>query len=231
MQTISRLDFYNSIQQQQAPNFDEKMDLADQHLLSRNQYTEELKQVYKRQMSRLKAALRKMWSSSSRTHEKFIKKHGTWLQGSFQIPIPATLSTPSSAGRPRKSFVDSSERSKRRKTEQLRKDVEPEAIVFAAETCLTTSGKRSAATVLKDLKSSPKRAGKYKKAYRSSLEPTKKSLTPLQALSIFADAGLTKSQYEIVRTSDKKKWPCYSILAKEKKHAILILIRSQSQKV
>src|SRR6195952_1075522 len=142
MQTISRLNFYNSIQQQQASNFDEKMDLADQHLLPRNQYTEELKQVYKRQMSRLKAAVRKMWSSSSRTHKKCIKKHGTWLQGSFQIPIPATLSTPSSAGRPKKSFVDSSERSKRRKTEQLRKDVEPEAIVFAAETCLTTSGKK-----------------------------------------------------------------------------------------
>ena len=105
----------------------------------------------------------------------------------------------------------------RRKTEQLRKDVEPEAIVFAAETCLTTSGKRSAATVLKDLKTSPKRAGKYKKAYRSSLEPTKKSLTPLEALLIFTDAGLTKFQYEIVRTSDKKQWPCYSILVEEKK--------------
>ena len=209
MQTISRLDFYNSIQQQEAPNFNEKMDLADQNLLSRNQYTEELKTVYKRQMSRLKAIFRKMWSSSSRTHEIFIKKHGPWLQGSFQIP--GTPSTPSSAGRPRKSFVDSSERSKRRKTEQLRKDVEPEAIVFAAEICLTTSGKRSgkrsAATVLKDLKTSPKRAGKYKKAYRSSLEPTKKS--PLEALLIFTDAGLTKSQYEIVRTSDKKQWPCY----------------------
>ena len=213
MQTISRLDFYNSIQQQEAPNFNEKMDLADQHLLSRNQYTEELKTVYKRQMSRLKAIFRKMWSSSSRIHEIFIKKHGPWLQGSFQIP--GTPSTPSSAGRPRKSFVDSSERSKRRKTEQLRKDVEPEAIVFVAETCLTTSGKRSAATVLKDLKTSPKRAGKYKKAYRSSLEPTKKS--PLEALLIFTDAGLTKSQYEIVRTSDKKQWPCYSVLVEEKK--------------
>ena len=213
MQTISRLDFYNSIQQQEAINFNEKMALADQNLLSRNQYTEELKTVYKRQMSRLKAIFRKMWSSSSRTHEIFIKKHGPWLQGSFQIP--GTPSTPSSAGRPRKSFVDSSERSKRRKTEQLRKDVEPEAIVFAAETCLTTSGKRSAATVLKDLKTSPKRAGKYKKAYRSSLEPTKKS--PLEALLIFTDAGQTKSQYEIVRTSDKKQWPCYSILVEEKK--------------
>ena len=83
MQTISRLDFYNSIQQQEAPNFNEKMDLADQNMLSRNQYTEELKTVYKRQMSRLKAIFRKMWSSSSRTHEIFIKKHGPWLQGSF----------------------------------------------------------------------------------------------------------------------------------------------------
>ncbi|KAL4703266.1 hypothetical protein ACJJTC_009241 [Scirpophaga incertulas] len=126
-----------------------------------------------------------MWSSSSRTHEIFIKKHGPWLQGSFQIP--GTPSTPSSAGRPRKSFVDCSERSKRRKTEQLRKDVEPEAIVFAAETCLTTSGKRSAATckILKHL-------------------PNERE-------------SLTKSQYEIVRTSDKKQWHCYSILVQEKK--------------
>lgn len=182
-------------------------------------------------MSRLKANLRKMWSSSSRSHEIFIKKHGTWLQGSFQIP--ATSSTLSSAGRPRKSFVDSSERSKRRKTEELTKNVEPEAIVFAAEMSLTRSGKRSAATVLKDFKTSPKRAEKYKKAYRSSLEDAKKRLTPLEALSIFTDAGLTKFQYEIVRMSDKKLWPCYSILveAKKKNHAILILIRSQSQKV
>ena len=41
-------------------------------------------------------------------------------------------------------------------------------------------------------------------------------MTPLQALSMFIEAGLSRRQYEIIRNGNKKFYPCYTVLQKEK---------------
>lgn len=92
-------------------------------------------------------------------------------------------------GRPEKTFAQSSEHSKRRKTENLRKSLEPEEIVFAAKMKFRSAGKKDAAKVLEDINTSPNQATRYKKAFMRSREDERKQLSPMQALSIFVEAG------------------------------------------
>lgn len=114
--------------------------------------------------------------------------------------------------------MDSSERSKRRKTEDLRsKDLDE--LSFATQMKLRESGKVDASRVVKNLTKSPRKAKKYIKALKKSSEEQEKTLqlSPLRALSMFTEAGLTKAQYEIIRETNKSFFPCYSVLQKAKK--------------
>ncbi|KAL4721708.1 hypothetical protein ACJJTC_003997 [Scirpophaga incertulas] len=123
-----------------------------------------------------------------------------------------------SPGRPQKSFEDSSERSKRRRTEDLRsKDVVE--LTYATHMKLRHVGKVAASKVVKDLSKSPQRAKKYVKAFKKSTErqDQPRQLSPLQALSMFTEAELTKAQYERVRETNPNFFPCYSVLQKVKK--------------
>ncbi|KAL4712693.1 hypothetical protein ACJJTC_007990 [Scirpophaga incertulas] len=131
---------------------------------------------------------------------------------------PVTETTGVSPGRPQKSFEDSSERSKRRRTEDLRsKDVVE--LTYATHMKLRHVGKVAASKVVKDLSKSPQRAKKYVKAFKKSTErqDQPRQLSPLQALSMFTEAELTKAQYERVRETNPNFFPCYSVLQKVKK--------------
>lgn len=147
--------------------------------------------------------------------EVFRKKNDSWLQGTFELPV---VTETRRGGRPCKLFEESSERFKRRKTEEVRSNVDVEVIVHAAQTELRKSGKRDASDVLKNMLSSPTKATKYKKALYESknMEADIDSLTPFQALSMFVDADLTRRQYEIIRNTNKKFFPCYTLLQKAK---------------
>lgn len=82
---------------------------------------------------------------------------------------------------------------------------------------LRETGRTDAAKVVQDLTNSPTRAKKYRAALKIANTKTPRQLTPIQALSMFTEAGLTRSQYEIVRASNKNFFPCYTILQKTKK--------------
>lgn len=83
---------------------------------------------------------------------------------------------------------------------------------------LRASGNLDAAAVVKDITQTPQRASKYRKAYRKSIDDKPwQQLSPLEALSMMVEAGLSRSQYEVVRSSCKKLYPCYSIVQKERK--------------
>lgn len=143
--------------------------------------------------------------------EVFLKNNESWLEGTFEIAIK----TSHQKGRPSKSFSDSSERSKRRKTEEIRSYIEPEVIVHAAQTILQTDGKRNASKVLKQITISPTRATRYRK-FSAKCDETIPPLTPFKALQMFVEADLTKRQYEIISSTNKKHFPCYDLLLKEK---------------
>lgn len=92
-----------------------------------------------------------------------------------------------------------------------------EKLAFATEMKLRETGKSQASKILKEAIDSPGRAKRYKKALSVSFQRQSEKLSTLKALSIFVEANLSRKQYEVVRTSDKKLFPCYSILQKAKK--------------
>lgn len=143
-----------------------------------------------------------------------MKNNDTWLEGTFEI-LP-TVITPLGSARPIKTFENSSERSKRHKTEELRRTIDTEQLTFVTQMKLRAEGKTDASRIIKDIIKSPKRATKYRKAYSGNLEEMPAQMTPVQALSMFVEAGLSRRQYEIIRNGNRKFYPCYLTKAENK---------------
>lgn len=81
----------------------------------------------------MKSELKRRWGAARNREDIFIKRNQKWLEGTFEYPrVKVELE------RPGKTFEESSERSKRRKTEKLRSSVNRE-LIFAARTKLRTS--------------------------------------------------------------------------------------------
>jgi hypothetical protein len=134
-----------------------------------------------------------------------------WLAGTLAIPRVANR-----PGRPQKQFSDASDRSKRRKTEDVRNTMDVELLIHATQLKLRSSGKRDASQVLKAITSSPTRATKYKKAFASQQEKIQTKMTSVSALAMFVEAGLSRRQYEMIRNTQKQIYPCYSSLQSAK---------------
>lgn len=202
------------MQQQDLPTFEEKIIYLETYLLSCEIYSEAQKKGLKHNISHLKSEFKKRWLKASRRQDKFLIDNSKWLQKVFEVP--KTSQPQKRAGRPSKTFGELSDRSKRRKTHDLRKSVGKEVLVHAAKSSLQISGNRNVSHVLSEITKSPNRARKYKKAYLTSLQASVMQLTPLKALSMFVEADLSRRQYEIVRNTNKKFYPSYSVLQKEK---------------
>jgi hypothetical protein len=140
---------------------------------------------------------------SAQKKETFITKNNVWLAGTLAIPRVANR-----PGRPQKQFSDASDRSKRRKTEDVRNSMDVELLIHATQLKLRSSGKRDASQVLKAITSSPTRATKYKKAFASQQEKIQIKMTSVSALAMFVEAGLSRRQYEIIRNTQKQIYPC-----------------------
>lgn len=196
-----------------AREFKKKLDLIENEFINQTTFPVERKEEFMLKFSYFKTEMKNRWQVAHRTERDFLKKNHDWLQGVIEIPLKCA----NKPGRPSKSFVDLCERSKRRRTEIVRSDVSTDELVYATQMKLRETGKHDAARVVKDINTSPTRGKKYMKHYKNSSTPTRKQLTPTKALSIFIDASLSRKQYEIIRTSDPKLYPCYSLLQKSKK--------------
>ena len=95
-------------------------------------------------------------------------------------------------GRPLQSFASSSDRSKRRKTQEVRSTFSIEELAYAAQMSLRTSGQVHAAQVVKDVTLTTK----YISAVRSQNEVP---LTPDEALSLMIEKGESKHSHQLSR--------------------------------
>ncbi|CAH1986018.1 unnamed protein product [Acanthoscelides obtectus] len=195
---ISRKRLYDKMQEQNLPNLEEKLNYLENKLLTHGDYSQEQIRELKHKFSYIKSEFKRRRSKGKRQEDKLLKEND-WLQGTFQIP----KSSHGRVGRPLKPFSELSERSRRRKTEQLRNTVSKEALVHAAKVSLQSSGNRDASQVLTELVKSPKRGTKYKKAYATHLQVNATQLTPLRSLSTFVEADLSRKHYEVIRDSNK----------------------------
>ncbi|KAK4885401.1 hypothetical protein RN001_001672 [Aquatica leii] len=88
----------------------------------------------------------------------------------------------------------------------IRRKMTSEELSFATHVKLRSEGKADASNVIRNLSKSPNRAKKYRKALIESQKEQIQQLTPVEALSMFVKAGLSRKHY-----------PCYTILQNAKK--------------
>lgn len=166
-------------------------------------------------LKHFKSELKVRWSASNNTETRFLQKNETWLDNEIKVHNWSTLSI-SKQGRPDKPFQELSDRSKRRKTQELRHQVSVQELTYAASVSQRQSGNIDASKIIKEVTATPTRAKKIRKALRVQNVPVKKH-SPSEALALFVECDLTKRQYEILHESNKSIYPCYSLLKEAKK--------------
>lgn len=117
----------------EATNFDGKMKKLEEYLLTFGPFSEEDSRKFNNDFKHLKSDLKTRWISASYKKDRFLKQNESWLNMAFTIPNKMKIV---SGGRPQKLFSESCERSKRRKTETLRKENNLEMLTFATQTKL-----------------------------------------------------------------------------------------------
>ncbi|KAJ8931812.1 hypothetical protein NQ314_015208 [Rhamnusium bicolor] len=141
-------------------------------------------------------------------------------------------------GRPEKTFENVSERLKRQKTKKLRAQHSPGELSYAAQMSQRSAGQIDASKAIKDITTiSPKRALKYRTAYKQLDIAQTRKLQGTEALSMFIDAAFTREQYNKIRRKDSSRFPSYKKiqLAKKKcyrkKEVIIVTETSAEVKV
>lgn len=190
----------------------------------------------KQQVSFFLSNLKKRWNMSSRTSVKFLTQNKSWLNEAqtFECPNPLPVTELNAAlanddvetmeainrGRPRTSFDDASERSKRRKTESLRQLTSSE-LLYAGQMKLRADGNVASSILVKHITScSPSEA----EVLRSHISKKNSELTPYttsEALAMYLDTQLSKQSYQQLRIEAINHgadiYPSYHKLLEEKR--------------
>lgn len=154
------------------------------------------------------------WIIARRIKAKFVMQNKKWLE----TPISFTLyGKQHRSGRPEIQFEQSSDRSKRLKTKDLRKNSPLSHLAFATKMNLRASGQPVASKLLEDIIRSPRRASKYRQAYEVFEDTHSRRMSGEEALSTMVEAKLTKHQYSVIRSKDPERFPPYNIVLEAKK--------------
>lgn len=136
----------------------------------------------------------------NRNHQRFVKQNYKWLDVEIIFnPYPASI-----AGRPKSSFADSSSRTKRRKTEQLRSIESSDSLIYAATMKLREEGSLDKAHLLQEMEKTPTRAKKIRQSWELAQKPNKaETYNADNVLALFLEADLTRHQYQLLRNGAK----------------------------
>lgn len=93
----------------------------------------------------------KKWRTVNRSKNIFLSKYYTWLNCTIAFGTLATPSTSSVMGRPMKNFEECSVRTKRRKTESIRKSATDSELIYATQMSLRDTGQTVLADILKEI--------------------------------------------------------------------------------
>lgn len=133
MRCVTRQYLYDRVKNADAPNFDAKLEFVRNQLLSEMHYKQNQILSLKRSFAHFKSEIKQKWVKAHYKEDVFLKFNQSWLEGTFEIPVAETTRIHNRPGRPSKSFEEVCERSKRRKTEELRSTFEKDVILHAAQ--------------------------------------------------------------------------------------------------
>lgn len=214
---ISRRELYNIFTSSGQSKIDNQFNFLTNTLQLRTGCPQSDLNDIKTKMYHFKSEFKTKWLSVGRSEKRFLDKYNKWLDTiiSFKRYEPCNQSK---RGRPTIPFVESNERTKRKKTEELRKSTPIAELSYATQMGFRATGNTEASKLLKEITtSSPQRASKYKKAYKTSLQKEPCKMSGEDALALLVDAKLSRHQYSIIRQSNPDRFPSYKVLQAEKK--------------
>lgn len=214
---FTRKALFDILNEFKGKKMEEKFALFEERLINLVNCPDNEKNNFIRTLKNFKSDFIKKWKDASYKEERFLKTNEQWLTTSIELrnwPEDSTKKT----GRPQKSFEDLCDRSKRRKTKELREQVPVEELTYAAGVSQRTSGNTDASKIIKDIVASPTRATKIRKVIKTATKQAViKKHTPEEALAIFVEGDFTRRQWEIIHKSNKSIYPCYSLVQMAKK--------------
>ncbi|CAG9783367.1 unnamed protein product [Diatraea saccharalis] len=152
-----------------ASTFNEKLEFMESEILSQYSGQDNIADV-KQKLSIIRHQFKQKWSTARNTKARFLENNSKWLKGTISLPKAGL-----SPGRPQKVFADLSERSKRRKTEDLRSS-DFDELAYATQMKLRKTGEVEASKIVKTLTKSPQKAKKYALAMKKKQLKKKKKL-------------------------------------------------------
>ena len=179
---------------------------------------DELPKDIKQKLFNFICQYKKKFQNVSRNNQRLETKYSSWLDTCINFPSQARRSvSDGSVGRRQKNFVECSDRSKRRKTQELRSNTGTMELTYAVEIKFRSEGNRQAAKILCDIVKSPDAA----KTYINKNDVKIVRLTEDKAHSLVANARLTKYQYNIIKSNALEEncplYPNYQSVIKAKK--------------
>lgn len=209
---VSRKYLYTLLKQSTKASMEDKFLFLENKLIKITKCTEQKRKTLKKILSHFKCDFKRKWEAANRKEERFLKNNQKWINASIKLPMWKKIN----AGRPRKDFIEVSDRSKRRKTNDLREQITAEELTYAAQMSQRAAGNIDASTIIKNVTSSPTRATKFRNVMANVKTNIIQKHLPSQALAIFVEADLSRRQWEIIHSANKKTYPCYSLIKKAK---------------
>lgn len=142
--------------------FDEKLEDLDKKLMDITNYPPEKEDELLNIIKAFKPNYKRRWQLCHRIESRFLDKNEEWL--SEEIILPIGILPGRSKGRPSKEFGESSDRTKRRKTVELRRNVSVDELTYAAQMSQRATGNNDVAKVIQTVTKTPTRAMKFRKA-------------------------------------------------------------------
>lgn len=166
----------------------------------------------------------------NRNYQRLEEENAEWLDCELVMVTkpnsepdcePSTSSGVAGPGRREVAFSESSERSKRRKTETLRSSWSGTTLAYAARMKYREEGELEKPKLLQEIEKSPTRAGKIRKSWVLSQKETPKCYNPEEALALILEVDLTRHQYQLLRNGaknlDHNIYPAYNHVLDAKK--------------
>jgi hypothetical protein len=111
------------------------------------------------------------WNKCKRTRQNFLAQHSVWLNQEIVLPSEdAVLEILALVGRPTTPFKSSSDRSKRRKSVNLRSMFSAPELSYEAQMNLRSAGEQDAAQLFKEATTTPTRASKMRRTWKVEQE-------------------------------------------------------------
>ena len=135
----------------------------------------------------------------------FLNANEEWLNEELTFMFHESYPGSSSGvGRPKKSFEDSSTKTRKRKIQHLLQEYDVQELSLATQLSVRASGKRDAASLIQEVSAaSPTRATGYKKARKRSAKREQRPYTPEEALALFISNGFTVQTYKNIQQESK----------------------------